>query len=80
MGLTFIALAAVAFVLLFSRGWALPLGLVLFARLAFVAVEGHLTRGRWRTLPIMYRLGLGMHLLLASGFTLYGIGQLIGIV
>lgn len=80
MGVLFIALAAVAFVLLFMRGWTLPLGLVLFGRLAFVAVEGHLGRGRWRGLPLMVRMGLVVHLVLASAFTLAGLGQVFGLV
>ena len=80
MGLSFVLLAGLAFVLLIATGLALPLGLVLFARLAFVAIEGNLTQGRWRTVPLMYRLGLGLHTLLASGFTLYGIGQIVGLV
>ncbi|OZC02974.1 hypothetical protein [Rubricoccus marinus] len=80
MGLSFVLLAGLAFVLLIATGLTLPLGLVLFARLAFVVIEGNLTQGRWRTVPLMYRLGLGLHVLLASGFTLYGIGQLVGLV
>ena len=82
MGLAFIAAAVLAFLLLFLRGWALPLGLVLFSRLAFVGVEGRLlgATGGWRTLPLMYRLGLGMHLFLAAGFTVYGLAQIAGLV
>lgn len=80
MGLLFMALAAVAFVLLFTRGLALPLGLVLFARLAFVGAEGKLTAGRWRNLPLMVQMGLGVHLVLATGFTLVGVAQLAGLV
>ena len=80
MGVLFVALAAVAFVLLFMRGWALPLGLVLFARLAFVGVEGKLTRGRWKRLPLMVQLGLAMHLLLATAFTLAGVAQVVGLI
>lgn len=80
MGVLFIALVAVAFVFLFMRGWTLPLGLVLFARLAFVSVEGELSGGRWRRLPLMVRLGLGVHLVLATGFTLVGLGQVLGLV
>lgn len=71
-----------AFLLLFMRGWTLPLGLVFFSRLAFVGVEGRLmgATGGWRTLPVMYQLGLGMHLLLASALTLFGIAQIAGLV
>ena len=80
MGVTFLALAAVAFVLLFLRGWALPLGLVLFVRLAFVGMEGHLTRGRWKNLPLMVQMGLGVHLVLATAFTLAGLAQVAGLI
>ena len=79
MAVLFLALASVAFALLFLKGWALPLGLVLLARLAFVAVEGDLKRMGPR-LPLMVRLALGFHTVLAVGFTLFGIGQLLGIV
>lgn len=82
MALAFGAAAVVSFLLLFLRGWTLPLGLVLFGRLAFVGVEARLlgATGGWRTLPLMYRLGLGMHVLLATGLTLYGLAQLAGLV
>ncbi len=80
MGLFFLAAAGLAFVILIARGLALPLGLVLVARLAFVFVEGNFSQGRWRTIPLMYQLGLGMHTLLAAGFTLFGVGQLFGLV
>ena len=79
MGVLFLAAASVAFALLFLRGWALPLGLVLMARLVFVAVEGDLKR-MGPKLPLMVRLALGFHTLLAVGFTLFGIGQLLGVV
>lgn len=82
MGLFFAMAVILSFMLLFLRGWTLPLGLVLFSRLAFVGVEGRLigATGGWRTMPLMYQLGLGMHLLLATGLTLYGIGQVVGLV
>ena len=82
MGLFFAAAVILSFMLLFLRGWTLPLGLVLFGRLAFVGVEGRLlgATGGWRSMPIMYQLGLGMHVLLATGLTLFGIGQLLGLV
>ena len=80
LGLAFLVAVILSLLVLFSRGWALPLGVVLFARLAFVSKEAHLlgAGGDWKRLPIMYQLGLAMHTLLALGLTLFGLAQLAG--
>ena len=76
----FTALVVVAFAILFLRGLTLPLGLVLFARLDFVVVEGSLTRGRWRGLPVMIRVGLAIHIILATVLPIVGFAQLAGLL
>ena len=80
LGVVFLTAVILSLLVLFSRGWTLPLGAVLLARLAFVNREAHLlgAGGDWRRLPIMYQLGLGMHTLLALALTLFGLAQLAG--
>ena len=80
LGLVFLMAVILSLLVLFSRGWTLPLGVVLLARLAFVSKEAHLlgAGGDWKRLPIMYQLGLAMHTLLALALTAFGVYQFVG--